>query len=182
MRPLSDRAAGLCCAALLFALCFFDGTGCTPGKNTAANPALPDPGPGDSVDLVVDSVTINGVRTDTLFCAFDSLTCDTLALVRIHLSQWPVMRYSAACNMVAFDNSGNNRYECYTCAQRARCNGSDSVGSVAIDSGALSISVRSLMIVGLGSDTGSCAIHLSGMFDDTFLDSMELDTVIRLFW
>ena len=156
----------------------------------------------DTVSLFVTCVTVNNDTTDTLLPALDSLSGCSLALVRVHLSRFPVTLFPAACNMVEFNNHGNDRYVCHTCLKTVKCNKSDSLNFVTIskdvsydsvfdsESGIMNVTPETKGIVelrvfrktGLGSDSGSAVVRLHDLYNRVVSDSTEMDTSINLFW
>jgi hypothetical protein len=158
--------------------------------------------------MAVDSVTVNRVKTDTLFKSYDSTTCDSLANVRIYLSKYPAFPPKQPCTLLDFDNYGNDRFVSYTCLELPKCPATDSLGFVTIDRIIDSLriidtvrnpgetlfvfhafpettavfSVRLVPMDSLGSDSGSCSFYLHGMYDKTATMVRVFDTTVSLYW
>lgn len=158
--------------------------------------------PDDTVSLFIDSVLINKVRTDTLFTAYDTASGCTLACVDIHFSRIPKTRLPALCNMVEYDNRGNDRYTCYTCLKMVRCSSQDSLDRLVLErvitfdstldsaSGVYTVLPETSGILrmrisrndSLGLETGSAVIRLDSLYDRVISDSTELDTSLTVYW
>ena len=95
----------------------------------------------DTTRLRVDSATVNGARTDTLAALPDTLSCDTLAQIRVYLSKVPRFKYGAACRSTRFDNFGNPRFACHTCLKFPGCKPGDSLSYVSFQTIADSVEV-----------------------------------------
>jgi hypothetical protein len=147
-------------------------------KDGISGPPAPPELPADTVPLRIDSVLVNGVRTDTLSAFYDdSITCDSLAQIQIYFSRFPEYRVPQVCNQVGFDNDTNDRYICYTCKQLAKCNPVDSTEFVSI-----SALVYPDTLAVPGQDTGSAVVSLSDFYRDMVTDTVWLNTTLDFFW
>src|SRR3989339_728861 len=65
----------------------------------------------DTASLFLDSVSVNGVATESLSVAFDSAAGCSLARVCFHLSRCPKYNSDLAwCNRVSVENGSNDRF------------------------------------------------------------------------
>jgi hypothetical protein len=171
-------------------------------KEGISGPPAPPELPVDTVPLRIDSVLVNGARTDTLSAFYDSsTTCDSLAQIEIYFSRFPEYKVPQVCTQVGFDNAGNDRYVCYTCKNLAKCGRADSTAFVSIsalvypdtlavpgqdtvfgEDTAAVLLIRARRVAALGQDTGSARVHLQGFFRDMAADTIWVDTALNFFW